>query len=170
MDRQLSGGGGSLTEGGGADMDITAMVLQALAKYREQPAVQMAVDRGLDFLSAQQGADGGFGSCECTAQVVVALCELGLELSDSRFVKNGCTALDGLMAYALSDGSFRHTLAEPGSNQMATEQAFYALAAVRRAENGQSSLYRMTAPDAIMVSVKELMELVRAAMARAMTR
>ena len=78
--------------------------------------------------------------------------------------------LDGLMAYALSDGSFRHTLAEPGSNQMATEQAFYALAAVRRAENGQSSLYRMTAPDAIMVSVKELMELVRAAMARAMTR
>ena len=100
----------------------------------------------------------------------IDLCELGLELSDSRFVKNGCTALDGLMAYALSDGSFRHTLAEPGSNQMATEQAFYALAAVRRAENGQSSLYRMTAPDAIMVSVKELMELVRAAMARAMTR
>lgn len=170
VDRQLSGGGWSLTEGGGADMDITAMVLQALAKYREQPAVQAAVDRGLDFLSTRQGADGGFGSCECTAQVVVALCELGLELSDSRFVKNGCTALDGLMAYALSDGSFRHTLAEPGSNQMATEQAFYALAAVRRAENGQSSLYCMTAPDALTVSVKELMELVRAAMARAMTR
>lgn len=72
VDRQLSGGGWSLTEGGGADMDITAMVLQALAKYREQPAVQMAVDRGLDFLSTRQGADGGFGSCECTAQVVVA--------------------------------------------------------------------------------------------------
>lgn len=143
LDRQLDKGGWSLTDGGGADPDLTAMALQALAKYREQQAVREAVESGLDCLSRLQDADGGFGSCECTAQVVVALCELGLPLSDSRFVKNGNSPLDGLMVYALADGSFRHTLETAGSDPMATEQAFYALAAVHRMETGQSSLYRM---------------------------
>ena len=163
LDRQLSSGGWGLTEGGEADMDITAMALQALAKYREQPEVQTAVDRGLDFLSSWQSGDGSFGSCECTAQVVVALGELGLNQSDSRFVKNGCTVLDGLMIFALSDGSFRHTVMESGSNQMATEQAFYALVSVHRAECGWSSLYRMRDTKEIKECVARLVQFVLAA-------
>ena len=49
VSRQLADGGFSLVGRGGsdspADTDITAMTLQALAGYREQPAVSAAIDR-----------------------------------------------------------------------------------------------------------------------------
>ena len=67
-------------------------------------------------------------------------------LDDSRFVKNGNTALDALLTYANADGSFRHTL-DGEANEMATEQALYALAAAKLAESGKS-LYKMDAPKA----------------------
>ena len=76
----------------------------------------------------------------------MALEELGISLDDSRFVKNGNTALDALLTYANADGSFRHTM-DGDANEMATEQALYALAAVKLAESGKS-LYKMDAPKA----------------------
>jgi len=76
-------------------------------------------------------------------QVIVALCELGIDPLDSRFVKNGHTLVDNLMDYFNPDGSFRHTDDGSGENQMATEQGFYCLAALSRLRHGQNSLYRM---------------------------
>ena len=46
------------------------------------------------------------------------------------------------MAFRTENGSFRHTL-DGEEDVMATEQAFYALVAVRRAEQGKPSLYTM---------------------------
>ena len=97
--------------------------------------------------AGQQQADGGFATggaanAESCAQVVVALESLGLPLTDSRFVKNGATVLNALLSYQLSDGSFCH-VKDGGSNLMATEQSLYALAAVKRAEQGESGLYVM---------------------------
>ena len=147
---QLSDGGWNIA-GTAADADLTAMALQALAGYTSQAAVKTAVDQGIAALSKLQGADGGFSTggaetCESNAQVLVALAELGISLDDSRFVKNGNTALDALLTYANADGSFRHTL-DGEANEMATEQALYALAAVKLAESGKS-LYKMDAPKA----------------------
>ena len=84
--RELPDGGWTLT-GGEPDVDITAMTLQALAKYREQPEVEAAVERGLAELSFLQDADGGYTSwgssnSESVAQVIVALTELGVSLDD----------------------------------------------------------------------------------------
>ena len=45
LTRELPDGGWTLT-GGEPDVDITAMTLQALAKYRGQPEVEAAVERG----------------------------------------------------------------------------------------------------------------------------
>ena len=100
--RELPDGGWTLT-GGEADVDITAMTLQALAKYREQPEVEAAVERGLAVLSSLQEPDGGYASwgssnSESVAQVIVALTELGVPLDDARFVKNGVTVEDALCA------------------------------------------------------------------------
>lgn len=53
LTRELPDGGWTLT-GGEPDVDITAMTLQALAKYREQPEVEAAVERGLAVLSSLQ--------------------------------------------------------------------------------------------------------------------
>lgn len=147
LTRELPDGGWTLT-GGEPDVDITAMTLQALAKYREQPEVEAAVERGLAVLSSLQEPDGGYLSwdeenSESVCQVIVALTELGISLDDERFVKNGQTLPQVLERFACEDGSYRHSL-NGNSDEMATEQAFYALAAIHRAETGKTTLYDMT--------------------------
>lgn len=133
---------------GTADADLTAMALQALAAHLAQPEAQAAADRGIAALAQQQEADGGFlawgeGSSESVAQAIVALSALGISIDDARFIKNSATLSDVLMRFALEDGSFSHTQGGE-SDQMATEQAFYALTALARAEDGKTALYDMT--------------------------
>jgi hypothetical protein len=81
----------------------------------------------------------------------VALTELGISLDDPRFAKNGNTLVDNLLTFYLEGNGFLHTADGSGSNQMATEQAFYALVAAQRAEEGKNSLYRMR--DAVKTGV-----------------
>lgn len=146
----LFGGTAAASSGDGAsDPDITGMALQALAKYQDQAAVAKATEEALACMSGKQDGQGGFGSwgttnLESAVQMLAALCELGIPLDDARFVKNGKTILDNVLSYRQKDGSFLHTQAGGGSNQMATEQGLYALAAALRAAEGRPSLYRMT--------------------------
>ena len=147
LTRELPDGGWALT-GGEPDVDITAMALQALAKYRDRQDVEDAVQRGLAALSALQEPNGAYLSwdeenSESVCQVIVALTELGISLDDERFVKNGQTLPQVLERFACEDGSYRHSL-NGSSDEMATEQAFYALAAIHRAETGKTTLYDMT--------------------------
>lgn len=147
--RALPDGGWTLT-GGEPDVDITAMTLQALAKYRDQADVTAAVERGLAVLSSLQEPDGGYVSwgssnSESVAQVIVALTELGVPLDDERFTKNRITVEDALLRFAQENGAFVHVRdGSGGDDGMATEQAFYALAAIHRAETGETTLYDMT--------------------------
>ncbi|MBQ3404691.1 MAG: S-layer homology domain-containing protein [Oscillospiraceae bacterium] len=160
---QLPDGGWSLSGGTSAasadgqvsDPDITGMALQALARYQDQPAVKKATQEALECMSAQQYPDGGFASwgvlnSESAAQILVALCELGIPADDARFVKNGHTLLDNIMSYNSPDGGFRHSAEGSGNNQMSTEQCLYALVAAQRAASGKNSLFRMD--DAISIS------------------
>ena len=166
LECQLPDGGWSLFGGtesatasdGTADPDITGMALQALAKYQDQPVVAQATQEALACMSEQQSDDGGFSSwgtanAESCVQMIVALCELGIDLDDPRFVKNGNTMLDNLMTFYRKGEGFLHTQSGSGSNQMATEQGFYGLVAAQRAAEGNSSLYRMSdalsIPDAV---------------------
>lgn len=149
LNSQMKDGGWSLTGTGESDVDITAMALQALAKYQDQKAVKTATDSALTWLSKNQDSKGGYASwgttnVESVAQVIVALCELGMNLNDSRFVKNGHTLTENLLSFRQSNGGFYHVLdGSDGNNQMSAEQGFYALVAIDRAENGKNSLYRM---------------------------
>lgn len=146
--QQLSDGGWALS-GTSADPDVTAMALQALAPYRTgDETVDAAVDKGVQLLSDMQLADGGYSSwgtlnSESCAQVLIALATLGIDpASDSRFVKNGLTVLDALLAYAVS-GGFRHTV-DGEADAIATEQALCALTAYARLLDGKTALYDMT--------------------------
>lgn len=146
---QLPGGGWNLTKTGTADPDLTAMALQALAKYQDQTNVKQAVSQALTCLSRLQNADGTFSSegvanGESCAQVMIALGELGISLEDARFVKNGRTLLDGLLTFYRPGQGFVHAAAGGGANQMACEQALLALAGLQRAQSGQNSLYQMS--------------------------
>ena len=122
------------------------MALQALAPYQEDPATAEAIRRGLAWLSGQQTENGDFVSwgdpnAESTAQVLIALCSLGLDPeTDARFIQNGRTLRDGLLSYRTREGLFRHT-AEGPEDLMATEQAILALQALDRLRAGQGRLY-----------------------------
>lgn len=139
---------------GGADADMTAMAIQALAPYNddEHPTVKSAISTALKLLSGMQNDDGGFSSmgyrnCESAAQVVVALSALGLDANtDSRFVKNGHSVLENLLTYEQADGSFWHLIDGSGNanNQMSAEQGTYALVAYDRYVKNKNSLYDMT--------------------------
>ena len=160
---QLSDGGWSLFGGtaaqesgdGISDPDITGMALCALSKYQDDEKVKTAIEKALDCMSERQNENGGFSSwntenSESCVQMIVALCELGIPLTDTRFVKNGNTMLDSLLGFYVEGNGFLHTYDGSGSNLMSTEQAFYGIVAVKRATDGKNSLYRMS--DAIHVS------------------
>ena len=146
LDKELDKGGWALS-GTEADVDITAMVIQALAKYQDNKDVKAATDRALDVLSKLQTENGGFSSygaesSESISQVIVALTELEISIDDERFVKNGKNLEDSLLEFMIDGSGFEHIL-EGGADPMATEQAFYALVALNRSESGLESLYRM---------------------------
>ena len=149
LDAQTDEGGFGLS-GGSPDVDITAMTLQALAPYYPgAPEVQGSVDRALGWLSAQQNDKGDFtswgsGTAEGTAQTVIALCSLGIDpRTDERFLKNGSSAMDGLLQYQTQSGMFKHTL-DGDEDAMATEQAALALMAVQRLDQKGDRIYDFT--------------------------
>ena len=165
---QHDDGGWSLTPAltAASDVDVTSMALTALA-----PCLQSGnktwgrkVNDALAFLSGRQSTAGDFGSygvmnAESTAQALTALTALGIDpFSDERFIKNGRTAVDGLLLYRLDDGCFTHTYTKDpdndayvpgGYNYLATDQAAYALVSLWRRQNGLNALYdgRPDAPE-----------------------
>lgn len=172
LNRQLADGGWALA-GSVSDPDITAMAIQSLAPYCNSEKeytyqnsnlgtgtitkkVRVAVNEALAWLSSVQAADGGFTSwgmpnCESAVQVAVALCALGIDIfSDTRFIKDGNTVLDGILLYRNRDGGFLHsyiydadnpTSLPDQSNTMASEQTLYGMVAILRQQQGARRLY-----------------------------
>ena len=157
LDSQKEDGGWSLIKNAPhSDIDITAMTLTALSSYTHMDKVNKAIEKALTMLSAVQNESGGFrvgATCESSAQVLCALCSLGIKIDDARFVKEGKTVLDNLLSYR-SEGGFKHTNAG-GTNQMATEQAFYSLVALYRTENNLPPIMKMTDPRTVADNVAE---------------
>ncbi len=153
LSKQLSDGGWAVSSSAEtSDVDMTAMAIQALAPYySDNTAVRKAVDQALNWLSRQQDDKGGFantsgdGNSESCAQVVVALTALGINpATDSRFTKNGVSALGALCAYYVQGGGFRNVTTDTAPNGMATEQGYYALVSYVRFLNQKTALYDMT--------------------------
>ncbi len=138
--------GGWALYGAASDPDVTAMVLQALAPHQADIAVQKAIDRALNRLSALQRPEGDYASfgtpnAETTAQVLLALSELGLDaMADARFIKEGHTLLDGILRYRLPDGGYAHRLGY-SANEQAAAQVLLALTAYLRMQEGLPGLY-----------------------------
>ena len=155
ISQKLDTGGWNLT-GSIADVDITAMTIQALSPYyNTNQEVHSAIDEALTVLSDMQLPDGGYSSLgnensESVAQVLCALCSLGINpATDERYIKGQNWLVSNLMEnYAISDEtnntlSFSH-LPNGEVNQVATEQVGYSLTAYYRLLNGKSWLYDCT--------------------------
>jgi len=113
------------------DADTTAMAIQALAPYYgSDPDVASAVDGALDWLGSQT-----LSSAESNAQAIIALC--AVDTDPAAYVGALLTYFDA------SDGAFAH-VSGGADNEMATEQAAYALVAYDRYLKGGSALYDMS--------------------------
>lgn len=153
LDREIEGGGWALGAGSGADPDITAMAVMAIAPYTHQRQdVKSAFDRGIEKLSNMQNEFGGYNragsgeNLESAAQVITALSVVDSSLlNDDRFIKNGNSLFDYMLQYQIpADGSFCHSLDNIQTDGIATDQGAIALLSYYRAVNGQNSIYDMT--------------------------
>ena len=138
--------GGWALFGSKADVDMTAIAIQALAPFYKESKVKNAIDDGLKVISNKQKDTGGFETmgnenCESSAQVLTALSSLKISVKDKRFVKKNHTVLDSLMSYYYN-GGFKH-LKGGLINQMATDQALYALVAYRSTLENDPPLFNM---------------------------
>lgn len=141
-----------------ANIDMTAMALQALAPYYldkelsgkeyilkdgKSISIKDFVNKSLEYLSENQQAGGmyiagdGYAS-ESISQVIIALCSLGIDpAKDERFIKTGRSTIDALMQFKKDDGGFSHTLDgdDELSNEsefLSTQQAGLAFAAIKK--------------------------------------
>ncbi len=147
--RQHNDGGWALqaNKSYASDPDVTGMALQALYPYRHQEAVADACAAAFVCLSEMQHDNGTFasGGSECSescAWVIVACTAWGIDPdTDSRFIKNGKSVVDGLLIHYLeNEAQFQHVIGA-GSNGMATDQACYALVAYNRFIKGKKMLF-----------------------------
>ncbi len=147
------------------ETDLTAMMITAFFPYmnsseeflytdingiEQKTTVREAVEKGLNYLSSAQSENGaminwGKPSCETTAQTIVALCTLGIDIeTDERFIKNGNTLMDGLMSYKLESGGFAHSFEGLGkADGYASTQGMYAVISYLRSKNGYRNLFDM---------------------------
>ena len=153
---QQEDGSFCLEEDGEGDVDLTAMALQALAPHVKEKKryqtktgkkqIKQAVEKALEWLSLQQRENGTFISydvenAESTAQVLIALCALGIDNEDQRFQKNGHTVLEALLSFSVGNGGYSHTLLEKRADEMSGQQVYLALVAYLRYEQQMQSLY-----------------------------
>ncbi|MDO4289000.1 MAG: Ig-like domain-containing protein [Eubacterium sp.] len=146
---QNDDGGFTLSVGSGSGVDMTAMVLQALAKYQDRADVKAMTDKALDYLRNEMSFKGTFsnGSTESAAQVLTALTELKIDPMDpaNGFTKGKNSIISGLMANCVDGEGFAMYPEDGKVNAMSTQQALYSLAAYKRFVNGENSLYDLGA-------------------------
>lgn len=135
--------GGWAVSDGAADVDCTAMVLQAVAPYyAHRDDVKLAADGALALLSSRQQSNGGFMSygnenCESCVQVILALTSIGIDPdTDARFIKNGHVLTEVLSSYRLPDGSYSH-LPAGAYNGTSTVQALEAYVSLKLLAQGR---------------------------------
>ena len=149
IEAQHNDGGWALTAAktSASDPDITGMALTALYPYRNQEAVSNACEEAFACLADMQHDNGSFesGGSECSescAWVIVACTTWAINPdTDSRFIKNGNSVVDALLAhYVEGEAMFQHIIGA-GVNAMATDQSCYALVAYDRLVNDETALF-----------------------------
>ncbi|EJS76837.1 prenyltransferase/squalene oxidase repeat-containing protein, partial [Bacillus cereus] len=110
-----------------SNVDVTGMVLSALAPYQDRPDVKPAVQKAAAYLYKEQLENGGFSAdgkenSNSTAQAIIGL-SLVKDVDQNRLHK----AVQNLLSYQLPNGEFKWLPSDQNGSGMATEQALLAL-------------------------------------------
>ncbi|MCU5378760.1 DUF4430 domain-containing protein [Bacillus cereus] len=110
-----------------SSVDVTGMVLSALAPYQEREDVKPAVQKAVAYLYNEQLENGGFSAdgqenSNSAAQAIIGL-SLVKDVDQNRLHK----AMQNLLSYQLPNGEFKWLPSDQNGSGMATEQAFLAL-------------------------------------------
>ncbi|MED3398084.1 DUF4430 domain-containing protein [Bacillus wiedmannii] len=110
-----------------SSVDVTGMVLSALAPYQDRPDVKPAVERAVAYLYNEQLENGGFSAdgqenSNSVAQAIIGL-SLVKDVDQNRLHK----AVQNLLSYQLPNGEFKWLPSDQNGSGMATEQALLAL-------------------------------------------
>ncbi|MBO1581445.1 DUF4430 domain-containing protein [Bacillus sp. XF8] len=132
-----------------SNIDVTGMILSALAPYQKQPEVKQAVDKAVQYLSNKQLNTGGFEAdgqenSNSVAQAIIGLAITGIDPTSEAFTKNNVNAVYNLISYQLANGEFKWLPSDEEGSSMATEQAFLALVQYKAFVNGKGSIYDWT--------------------------
>ncbi|MGE7888125.1 DUF4430 domain-containing protein [Bacillus cereus] len=131
LNNQHTDGGWTYNSSGSKDsassIDVTGMVLSALAPYQDRPDVKPAVQKAVAYLYKEQLQNGGFSAdgqenSNSTAQAIIGL-SLVKDVNQNRLHK----AMQNLLSYQLPNGEFKWLPSDQKGNGMATEQALLAL-------------------------------------------
>ena len=145
LDMQHADGGWSVI-GSDGDPDVSAMVIQALAPYKNNDNVKKSLDDAIAFLSEAQMEDGGYYSmgavnCESSCQVLMALCSMDIDAADDdRFIKNGNTVFDAINSFKAMPGKYSH-ISGDGGNTSCTTQVYLAFSCYDSFLNGNDHFY-----------------------------
>ncbi|BCC59888.1 TPA: DUF4430 domain-containing protein [Bacillus cereus] len=131
LNNQHTDGGWTYNSSGSKDsassVDVSGMVLSALAPYQERSDVKPAIQKAVAYLYNEQLQNGGFSAdgqenSNSTAQAIIGL-SLVKDVDQNRLHK----AMQNLLSYQLSNGEFKWLPSDQNGNGMATEQALLAL-------------------------------------------
>lgn len=110
-----------------SSVDVTGMVLSALAPYQDREDVKPAVQKAVAYLYNEQLENGGFSAdgqenSNSVAQAIIGL-SLVKDVDQNRLHK----AVQNLLSYQLPNGEFKWLPGDQTGSGMATEQALLAL-------------------------------------------
>ncbi|WP_410986208.1 DUF4430 domain-containing protein [Bacillus paranthracis] len=110
-----------------SSVDVTGMVLSALAPYQDRADVKPAVQKAVAYLYNEQLENGGFSAdgqenSNSVAQAIIGL-SLVKDVDQNRLHK----AVQNLLSYQLPNGEFKWLPGDQTGSGMATEQALLAL-------------------------------------------
>jgi len=145
---QASNGGFGLSDTT-PDVDMTAIVLQALAPYRSEPTIKTATDNALTYLKNEISSDCTYASnANSTAQVLLALASLGIDPAHpaSGFGDAETNLITALETYRNPDGN--GYLYDGVANAMATVQGMQAYDAYRKMQKESLSYWDFSTPGA----------------------
>ncbi|RHW42577.1 DUF4430 domain-containing protein [Neobacillus notoginsengisoli] len=145
LENQNSNGGWGLNQGAGSDPDTTAMVLTALAPYKEDGAPKPAIEKGIEYLK-NLFASSAVDSSTATAQAVIAMSALGLDANSNIIAADGKTLLGFLASFIQPGGGFAWKAGQE-ADALSTQQGVQALVAYHLYKNGKGSLYSLNLAD-----------------------